>query len=229
MGLFSFIGGLLGAGAQKHAISQATNAQVDAYNKGIGEQHREFDLARSDFAPYMGAGTSALDPLESLLGLKGVDASQAQIAALKDSPLYQSLYNNGQEAVLQNASATGGIRGGNTQGALADFGRDTLSSVIQNQIGNLGSLVGLGEGATNSVTGFNQQETNNITSLLSNIGGAKASGYLGKGGLTAGMWNSTGQFLDQVASAVAGGMGGGGGMGGAGGGGGMPSFLSQLF
>lgn len=227
MGLFSFIGGLLGAGSEKKAVTQATNAQVGAYNKGIDEQHREFDLARSDFAPYMGAGTKALNPLESLLGLNGADASTEQINALKNSPLYQSLYNNGQEAILQNASATGGIRGGNMQGALADFGRDTLSGVIQNQVGNLGSLVGMGEGATNQVTGFNQQETNNITSLLSNIGGAQASGFLTKGGLSAGMWNSAGSFLDQIASAAFGGAGGAGGA--AGGTSGMPSFLSKLF
>jgi hypothetical protein len=225
VGLFSFIGGLLGAGAEKKAVSKATQAQVDAYNHGIDEQRREYDQTRTDFQPYLNAGTSALPQMEDLLGLNGPDKASAAIDALKQSPIYQSLYNNGQEAILANGAATGGIRGGNQQGALADFGRDTLSSVIQNQLSSLGGLAGLGEGATNQVSGFGQASTDNIIKLLSSIGGAQASGDLTKGGLTAGMWNSAGQFGDSLVSAAFGafpGMGGGGS-------GGMPSFLSKLF
>jgi hypothetical protein len=213
MGLFSFIGDLLGGGSAKSSINKATQAQVDAYNKGIGEQQREFDLARSDFAPYMAAGTSALPGMEDLLGLNGPDKSQAAINALQQSPLYQSLYRNGLEANLQNASATGGIRGGNETRSLADFGSDTLSSVLQNQIGNFGSLIGLGEGATNQVTAFNQQSTNAITQLLGNIGKTQATGDLAIGGINAQNGIGLGGLLGTVAGAIPG----------------LPSWLSKIF
>jgi hypothetical protein len=104
----------------------ATNAQIAGINKAIGEQQREYDLGRSDFMPYMDFGKGALGPLGDILGLNGNDNAAAKaIAALKASPMFTSLFNTGQEAVLQNASATGGVRGGNTQGALYELGRTT--------------------------------------------------------------------------------------------------------
>jgi hypothetical protein len=108
---------------------------------------------------------------------------------------------------------------------LADFGRDTLSTVLSNQMSRLGGLAGLGEGATDSVAGFGQASANNIISLLGNIGGAKASGALAKGAINAGMWNSAGNFLDSAVGAAFGAFPGMG----AGGAGGVPSFLQKIF
>lgn len=222
MGLFSFIGGLIGGGSEKKAINKATQAQVDAFNRGIDEESRQYDQSRADFLPYMQAGTQALPGILDLLGLNGSQAASTAIAALQASPIYQSLYNNGLETVLQNASATGGLRGGNTQTSLADFGRDTLSSVISDQLGRLGGLAGLGEGATGSVAGLGANKADAVAALLGKIGGAQASGFLAKGGINGQMWNNAGSFLDSVVSAI---MPGGGGwqsiLSGAGGGGGI--------
>ena len=204
MGLFSFVGGLLGGGSQKKAIKKATKAQVEALDKAIGEQRRQFDLTRSDFQPYLGAGVKAIGGLGDLLGLNGDDKAGAAIAALKWSPIYQSLYNNGLEAVLQNASATGGIRGGNTERGLAGFGSDTLASVITDQLSRLGGLAGLGEGATDAVAGFGQHSADAIGNFFNQQGQARASGALAKGGINAGMWNSAGSFLDNLVSAIPG-------------------------
>lgn len=211
MGLFSFIGGLLGAGSQKKAITQATHDQVDAYNKGIAEQQRQFDLTRSDFEPYLKAGTTALGGISDLTGLNGGAPQQSAIDALKASPFYQSLFRTGEENVLQTASATGGLRGGNTQLGLADFGADTLMKTIQQQLASLGGIAGMGEGATTSVAGFGAGTADAITKLLGSIGGANASGALAKGGINAGMWNSAGGFLDNAVSAFLPGGGGGAG------------------
>lgn len=202
MGLFSFVGGLLGAGSQKKAIKKATQAQIDALNKAIEEQRRQFDLTRSDFAPYLEAGTGAIGGLSDLLGLNGNDKAGAAIEALKGSPIYQSLYDNGLEAVLQNASATGGVRGGNTERGLAGFAGDTLSSVIADQLSRLGGLAGLGEGATNSVAGFGAHTADAIGNFFNQQGQARASGALAKGGINAQMWNNAGSFLDSIVSAA---------------------------
>jgi hypothetical protein len=161
-----------------------------------------------------------------LLGMNGNDKEQAAITALQNSPAYKSLYNNGLEANEQNAAATGGIRGGNEVRSLADFGADTLSSTIAARLASLGGLAGLGEGATDSVAGFGANKANAITALLGNIGGAKASGSLAKGGINAQMWNNAGSFLDQSASSF---MGAGGAGGGGGGGFNAGQFASSLF
>lgn len=212
MGLFSFVGGLLGSSAEKKASKKATAAQVAGLEKGIAEQQRQFDLMRGDFAPYLEEGKQGLAGLGDFVGTNGADAQGSAIEALRQSPIYQSLFRNGEEAVLQNASATGGLRGGNTQRSLADFGADTLMETIQQQLASLGGLAGMGMGSTQAVSNFGQQKANNVSGLLGGIGDARASGYLARGGITSRMWSSAGQFLDQAVQAA---LGAGAGAGGA--------------
>jgi hypothetical protein len=210
MGLFSLIGSFLGGNSEKKAINKATDQQVAAFNRGIDEQARQFDTTQANFAPYREIGGKGLSGLGDLIGVNGGAPQQSAIDQLLASPYYQSLYRNGEEALLQNASATGGLRGGNTQRSLADFGADTLNQTIQQQLASLGGLAGMGMGATESVANFGQNKANAVTQLLSNIGGAQASGSLAKGGINNQMWNNAGGFLDSVVSAF---MPGGGGMG----------------
>jgi hypothetical protein len=112
--------------------------------------------------------------------------------------------------VLQNASATGGLRGGNTERSLADFGADTLAATIQQQLASLGGLAGMGMGATNAVANFGQHATDNISTALTDKGKNLASKDLAVGGINSQMWNNAGGFLDNAVSAF---LPGGGGMG----------------
>lgn len=149
--------------------------------------------------PYLNAGTGALSGMSRLLGLSGGPEQQAALAALEDSPGYLSAIRNGEEAVLQNAAATGGIRGGNTQRGLADFRSDTFADTLQRQLANLGGLAGMGMGATGSVAQLGQNKANAVTGLYDAQGDANAYKYLTRGGVNASMWNSAGGFLDKVA------------------------------
>lgn len=204
MGIFSFIGGLLGAGAAKKASQKAETAQLGYLNQALGEEHRQFDLTRSDFAPWRDAGGLALGQQGDLTGIHGAGVQQGAIDALMQSPLYQSLYRNGMEANLQNASATGGVRGGNEVRSLADFGSDTLAQVIQQQLGNLGAISGQGLAATGSTANSGDQLTQAIASILGQQGQVRAGGILTRGGITNGMWQNAGNFLGQAASMIPG-------------------------
>ena len=174
---------------------------VDAYNKGIAEQQRQFDTTRADFQPYRNVGYTSLAQLGDLVGTNGADKQASAIDALKASPFYQRLFRQGQDAVLAAASATGGMRGGDTQRGLYDAGVDTLMNVYGQQLSSLGGLAGMGMGATESVANFGQQKANNVTNLLGQIGGARASGYLTRGGINSQMWNNLGGMLEQGVSA----------------------------
>lgn len=204
MGLFSFIGGLFGGGSQKKAIDQATKAQVDAFNRGIDEQRRQYDDTVLRYKPVTDMLAPTATGLGNLTGINGNDEQGAAIQSLLSSPYYQSLFANGQEALNQNAAATGGIRGGNFARASMDFGRDTLAQTIQQQLANLGGIAGLATGATDSVAGFGANKANAVTGLLGNIGGAQASGALARGRVNSQMWNSAGGFLDQAVSMIPG-------------------------
>lgn len=188
-------GGLLAS----HGASKAANSQQQSDAAAIAEQRREYDQARQDFAPYLGAGTAAIPQIEDLIGLNGNDKATAAISALKSYPEYQSLYGNGLETILQNASATGGLRGGNTQGALADFGRDTLSSVLADQLSRLGGLAGMGQGAAGSVGGLGANSANQISTLMRAQGDASASGSLAQAGIWSGVLNNLASLATKVA------------------------------
>lgn len=197
LGLFSTIGSIFGGGAQKRAAERAGKYQIQAAQMGIDELRRQYDQSRADFKPYQDAGVGAINGINGLLGLGGADQQAAAIEALRASPFYRSLFSAGNEAILQNAAATGGIRGGNTQGALADFGRDTLAQTIQQQIGNLSGVASLGAGATGNVAGLGANMAQGVAGLFGQQGAARAGTALTKGAINAGMWNNVGNFLDK--------------------------------
>ena len=208
MGLFSFVGGLIGAGKQKKASRQAEAAQLEYLNKALAEQTRQYDLTRADYAPAQRLLAPSLTQLGDLVGLNGVDAQQLGMEGVQNSPLLASIIRNGEEAVLQNASATGGIRGGNTQNSLANFRADAFSNELQAQMARLAGTGSIGMGATDSVANYGQQRANNMGNYYGQQGQVRAGGLLTRGGINAGMWNNVGSFADQIAARVAGGAGG---------------------
>jgi len=205
VGLFSFVGSLLGGGSQKKAADKAAQLQYDAAMKGIDESGRQFDLTRQDYAPYQQLGTDAAPMLGNLVGTNGADAQQQIIDQLKGGPLYTSTINSGEEALLANASATGGLRGGNTQDALARFRGDTLNTVIGNQLAQYSGLVGIGSGATDAVSNFGANAVNQQNALRNQGAGAQAQAQLVKGGINAQNWKNAGAFVDDTISSVLGG------------------------
>lgn len=187
---------MLGAGSAKKASRKAEAAQIGYLDRALGEEHRQFDLTREDYAPYAGAGEQAVGAEGDLLGLNGPEAQQAAIARLQGSPMYQSLYRTGLEANLQNASATGGLRGGNEVRGLADFGADTLSRVISEQLARLGGVAGRGQAAVAGQAGSGDAITQAIAQILGQQGQVRAGGLLTRGGISSGLWNNAGSFLD---------------------------------
>jgi len=156
--------------------SKAAKVQAKAYQQGIDEQRRQFDITQGNFQPFLEAGTGALSGVGDLLGLNGGTVQSSAIDALKASPGFTSLFDTGADTILQNASATGGLRGGNTQNSLAQFGSGLLAQTIQQQLGNLGGLVGVGSGAAGSLGSLGQNNANSIAQLLGQKGSAQAAG-----------------------------------------------------
>lgn len=175
--------GAIGAAAiGSSAAKSAAQTQADANNAAIAAQQAQYQQTRSDLMPWQTEGKTALSQQGALLGLNGADEQAGAINQLKASPLYQSLFANGQDAVLQNASATGGLRGGNTQSSLANFGRDTLASVIENQLNQLSGVSTAGQNAAAQTGSLGQNSSTAISQLLANTGSANASGTLGAAG-----------------------------------------------
>jgi hypothetical protein len=179
------IGGAIGAGLGgaiegRESVGAASQAQQQAAQGGIDEQRRQFDAIQKLLQPYTEAGTGALAQQQALLGLGAPGSQQQAITALQGSPQFQALQQQGENAILQNASATGGLRGGNVQAALAQFRPALLSSLIEQQYGRLGGLTAIGQNAAAGVGNAGMSTGSNIATLLGRQGQAQAGGILGQ-------------------------------------------------
>lgn len=141
-------------------------------------------------------------------GGSGMNADQEQAAAMakfENSPYFQAITRQSEDAMLQNASATGGLRGGNIQDALSKNRPILLQSLIDKQLANLSGLstngqnaaAGVGTAAMNTGTAVNNAigagsaaqaggilgQSNANISALGNIGGLFANKFAGSGSL----------------------------------------------
>ena len=223
MGLFA---NMFGGAKLKAASKKAAAAQIAGQQKGVDELNRQFDVTSGQYQPYQQQGAAALQQQGNLIGTGGADAQAAAIEQLRNSPYFQSLYRQGNEAIMQNAAATGGLRGGNTEASLYNLGADTLSQTIQQQLQNLGGLSQQGFSAVSGLGNLGAQNAGSVANLFNAQGQASAQDILTRGTIANNAWSGLGSMLLSGAGMALGIPGMGGAMGGAGGGAG--GFLSGL-
>ena len=108
--------------------------------------------------------------------------------------------------MLQNASATGGLRGGNTQSALMQFRPDLLAQVINDQYSKLGGLTQIGQASAAGQASAGMQNASNIGALLADRGAALAGGQLAKGSVARNTFGDVLGLLNVGAKAASAGM-----------------------
>ena len=184
------VGGVLSSNAQRRAASTASRAQTQAADQSIAEQRRQFDAVQQLMAPYVQSGTTALSRYNALTGLSGEEAQQSMIQQISSGAEYGALVRAGEEGILQSASATGGLRGGNTQSALARFRPEILSSLIRDEYSRLGNMASMGQNAAAGLGNAGMQLGQNISNQYGQIGQAQAGAALARGQATANMWGN---------------------------------------
>jgi hypothetical protein len=177
----TLIGSSMQSSAAKSAAGTAAGAQERAAQLGIEEQRRQFDEIRRLLQPYVEAGTPALQAQQAILGLRGPTEEQAQIEAVQRSPMFQERIRQGEEALLSRASATGGLRGGNIQAALAQFRPALLAEELETRYGRLGGMTALGQKSAVGVGAAGQELGANVSGLLATQGAARAGAALAGG------------------------------------------------
>jgi hypothetical protein len=183
------VGALGSAAIGASAASKAGKAQVAAADKGVEEQRAAREEMRRLLEPYVAAGGPALEAQMGALGLRGAEAQQAYVAEQEQSPIFQALARQQEEAILQNASATGGLRGGNVQGALAQFRPQLLNQFLEQQYGRLGGMTSLGQQSAAGVGTAGMQSATSIANLFGQAGAARAGSALGIGQALSGPFN----------------------------------------
>jgi hypothetical protein len=200
----TLVGGAMSSKAQKDAAKTAAGAQDQAALAGIEEQRRQFDAVRALLAPYTNAGNLAMGGQLDLLGLNGQDAQRAAIEGVQGSPEFTAALKQGEDAILANASATGGLRGGNVQGALAQFRPALLSSLIQQRFARLGGLTAIGQNAAAGVGNAGMQTGQGVSALFQQQGAAQAGAALAGGRADAGLYGAFGSAAGMLGAGFAG-------------------------
>jgi hypothetical protein len=186
---------LVGGMMQADAAGDAAGMQAAASQAGIEEQRRQFDALRELLKPYVEAGTPALAQQQALLGMGGPEAERAAIERIQGGVGFQESVRQGEEALLQRASATGGLRGGNIQAALAQFRPAMLREAIDQQYSRLGGMTSLGQQSAAGVGTAGMETGSAIARLQAERGAALAGGELGQAKAFSGILNLPAQVL----------------------------------
>jgi len=182
----------IGAVATSSAARSASNQQADSSADAIGEQRRQYDTTRSDYAPYRAAGTSALGQLQT-------EINQPVTAAdVMSDPGYQFGLNQGQQAIDRKIAASGGRISGAAIKAAAQYGTNYATTGYgaayqrrQDRLNRLASIAGLGQTATGGSAQAGAAATNAISGILQSQGDASAAGTLAQGNI----WANTGNQI----------------------------------
>ena len=174
----------------KTAAKNASQAQQQATQQGMAEQRRQFDIMQQLMNPYVQAGQQGLSGQQDLLGLNGFNKQQGAIGNIENSPFFNSQYQQAENALLQNAAATGGLRGGNFQEALADNRSNMLFNNVNQQLQNLSGVASNGQNAAAGLGGNAMTFGNNMAQGYADIGQAQGGYQLAKGQIYTGLYNN---------------------------------------
>jgi len=165
---------VVGGAVSYYSSKEAAGAQIAAAEMGITAQQTEFDKLQEGLRPYVEAGETALTAQQALIGLGGAEAQQAAITRLETSPQFTETVRMGEEAILQRGAATGGLRGGNVQAALAQYRPQILSQMIESQYAKLGGLTNIGQASAAQTGAAGMGAATNIANLYGQQGAAIA-------------------------------------------------------
>lgn len=175
----SFVGSLFTSSNNADAARDASGRQVARDEASIAEARAARDNVTKLLAPWVTTGNAANAGQADIAGLNGNPAQDFALSQIRTSPMFTSMKKTGEDAILQNASATGGLRGGNVQAGLAQFDETLLSKLIDQQYGRLTGLSNTGENAAAGTGAAGTNAAVQIGNLNSDAGAAEAGGILG--------------------------------------------------
>ncbi len=187
-------------------LGAAAGSLRGAGNLDMNIGQEMFERAAGGVGQFAPAGVTAQ---QNQLALSGALGQEAFDKALIDSPAQAFLREQGGQAVINQATALGGLGGGNVQKELARFGQGLASTDLQNQINNLNQLSSQGLQAAGQQGQFlsqaGQQQGNLAAANAANQLSAaqSAAGLLGQGaGITSGLAQQGANILSGTGNLV---------------------------
>ena len=194
LGNKNLLGSLLGAGAQGLSSYFASQAQQNAGDKANETLWNMFQQNRADLEPWRTAGVGALSRLTDLT------TPGKQFDTMQADPGYQFRLEQGQKALDNRLRAGGKFYSGSALKAGTDYNQGFASNEFSNVYNRLAGLAGTGQAATNTTAQLGQSTAGAVANNQTDMGNARASGYMGIGGAVQGGINSYNQqnMLNQL-------------------------------
>ena len=202
------IGGsaLVSAGIGAYSASKAAGEQAKAADQATAESRRQFDLNRTDLAPYREAGTTALSTLAPATAPGAEFNRPFTMADFVKDPGYEFRRAEGQRGVERSASARGLTLSGGTLKALDRYNQDYASgefgtafnryqSDLTGRFNRLSSIAGTGQTATNTGIAAGNDLSGQISQNVLGTGNARASSYVAGGNAIGEAAGNIGQYF----------------------------------
>jgi hypothetical protein len=202
MSIVNALFGAKQAKQQAQAIERSTDRATDV-------QMQMFNKQQELMQPYMQAGQSGIGGLQTLVN-QGQTPFSFDAGAYTRSPEYLAMQQQYEDAALRNASATGGLRSGGAQVALASIAPQLMQQGRANAVNEYSlnqaagmdkfnqqmGLVGLGLGSAQQVGSaagqFGQLAGNNML----RAGQARADKYANYAGIGKGLITDMGSVFN---------------------------------
>jgi hypothetical protein len=226
LGLVNAITGSKTAKRQERAAVQAADKQAqamtEASDKSTALQREMFNKQMEVFTPFLEAGAGALPYLQEYL-TKQPERFEFKAQDYTQTPEYQQIAQQAEQAVMRNQAATGGMRSGGAQAALAGISPQILQQLrnedyqrqLQQYSVNQGAqtdaynrlmgIAGLGFGGAQqtgsaagqfgSAAGQNAMMTGQaLSNQAANVGNARINRLGQQQGLLSGLLSDAGSF-----------------------------------
>lgn len=189
LGGTALLGGYLASEGASDAASTAAQASGAASAASIAEQRRQYDQNRADQAPYLAAGTGAVNRLAAGVGYGGEFGSTRPFDFQYDpnaDPGTAFRMSEGIKALDRSAAARGGLLSGATLKGVQRYGQDLGSQEYNNAFNRYVTGFNANTGERNSlfnrlsgVSGTGQTATNQIGAQGANMAGNIGTSLMG--------------------------------------------------
>ena len=190
--------GTKGLGAQMRLMGlQGTPARAPRVETITGPNGQQFSVNGQTFATQ--AEAQAFANANKTGGVSAQQNQQRAINGITRGAEFKSLTQQGEYGILANQAATGGLRGGDTQGALAQFRPALLQGLIDRQLQRYGGIAASGQAAAAMTGNAAQNAGRQVNESLGDQGAARAEASLASGEA----WGNAGSGIIKTLSGLA--------------------------
>ena len=194
--------GLIGSEA---ALSGALTGSLDALQQGNAQANQVLQQGISALDPFVNSGRSSVNLQAALSGALGPEAQAQAFENFNSSPGQEFLQQRGEQAVLRNASATGGLGGSRVLQELQRQGIGFAQQDFANHFDRLGQVSNMGLGGANIASVLTGQMANNnfnygnnAANMSFNTGQSVAGGRTRAGEMLANLSNQQGSGISDI-------------------------------